>query len=104
MEKVITIQPYANGVQAYCKWNNRRLCVFYCHETNEFITEIKSYFKGENMEDTSHSFFASTAKRGVYTLSYKLTFETFCILNKCQNTIVEYMRGNIKGKKDNKDK
>jgi len=92
MERVINIQPYADGIEASCKWNNRRIYVFYNHKVNSFIVRIKSYWKGDK------SFWTTSSKRGIHELDISLTLETFSILNECQSTILEYMRCNIKDK------
>jgi len=85
-EKQINVQPYANGIQASCKYRNRRIYVFYNYKTMEYTTEIKAYFgKSEG------SFAKIKESKGVQALCYKTTLETTSILFSCQNAIFNYL-------------
>ena len=69
MGKVIKVQPYADGVEASCKWNNRRLYVFYNHEVNTFIFGIKSYSNKKGV----NSFCTVTSNRGIHAMEFALS-------------------------------
>ena len=88
LERVIEITQFKDGLDASCKWNNRRCYVYYEYATKVFMCGIKGYFKGSPDDD---SFAVVENKKGVKILAFNVSQDTFQTFLECQKALIEQL-------------
>lgn len=90
MEHTIILTTYLDGIEASCKYKNRRVCIFYDYENKNYTIAIKALLKEDG------SFCAIAKNKGINRLSMRLSEETFSIIFECKMGIVDYLLKNDK--------